>query len=244
MRDQRRSEQCRSADFARHMRSSQPEATVTVAVVEDEPEVREGLAALINGAPGFECIAACANAEEALVGLPTWQPDVVLMDIKLPGMSGIDCIRELKRLLPQAQILMLTVVEDHDRIFRSLAAGASGYLLKKTSPAKLLEAIREVHEGGSPMSSQIARRVVEEFQKPVAAEDPTQKLGKREMEVLQFLAQGLLYKEIAERLGMGMGTVRAHIHHIYEKLHVRSRTEALLKIFPRRGGGGDPAANL
>src|SRR2546427_3586293 len=215
------------------MRSSQPEATVTVAVVEDEPEVREGLAALINGAPGFECIAACANAEEALVGLPTWQPDVVLMDIKLPGMSGIDCIRELKRRIPRTQILMLTVVDDHDRIFRSLAAGASGYLVKKTSPAKLLEAIREVHEGGSPMSSQVARRVVEEFQKPLASDDTSQTLRKREVEIVRLLAQGLLYKEIAEKLGITPGTVRVHIYNIYEKLHVRSRTEAVLKLFPK-----------
>ena len=220
-------------DFARHMRSSQPEATVTVAVVEDEPEVREGLAALINGAPGFECIAACANAEEALVGLPTWQPDVVLMDIKLPGMSGIDCIRELKRRIPRTQILMLTVVDDHDRIFRSLAAGASGYLVKKTSPAKLLEAIREVHEGGSPMSSQVARRVVEEFQKPAPSEDPSQKLTDMEMELLQLLARGLLYKEIAERLQIGVAALTSRIHRIYDKLHVRSRSEAVLKL-PRR----------
>jgi len=215
------------------MRSSQPEATVTVAVVEDEREIREGLAALINGAPGFECIAACANAEEALVGLPTWQPDVVLMDIKLPGMSGIDCIRELKRRIPRTQILMLTVVDDHDRIFRSLAAGASGYLVKKTSPAKLLEAIREVHEGGSPMSSQVARRVVEEFQKPAPSEDPSQKLTDMEMELLQLLARGLLYKEIAERLQIGVAALTSRIHRIYDKLHVRSRSEAVLKL-PRR----------
>lgn len=206
---------------------------MTVAVVEDEREIREGLAALINGAPGFECIAACANAEEALVGLPTWQPDVVLMDIKLPGMSGIDCIRELKRRIPRTQILMLTVVDDHDRIFRSLAAGASGYLVKKTSPAKLLEAIREVHEGGSPMSSQVARRVVEEFQKPAPSEDPSQKLTDMEMELLQLLARGLLYKEIAERLQIGVAALTSRIHRIYDKLHVRSRSEAVLKL-PRR----------
>ena len=219
-------------DFARHMRSSQ-KATLKVAVVDDHREVREGLAALINSAPVFKCIAACANAEEALVGLPTWQPDVVLMDIKLPGMSGIDCIRELKRRIPRTQILMLTVVDDHDRIFRSLAAGASGYLVKKTSPAKLLEAIREVHEGGSPMSSQVARRVVEEFQKPAPSEDPSQKLTDMEMELLQLLARGLLYKEIAERLQIGVAALTSRIHRIYDKLHVRSRSEAVLKL-PRR----------
>ena len=220
-------------DFARHMRSSHNKAIVKVAVVDDDHEVREGLALLINAAPGFKCIAACANAEEALVGLPKRQPDVVLMDIQLPGMSGIDCIRELKQRLPDTQMVMLTVFENHDRIFRSLAAGASGYLIKKTAPAKLLEAIREVHEGGSPMSSQIARRVVQEFQKPVPPDQPIPQLGKREQQILELLAEGLLYKEIADRLGIVISTVRNHIHTIYDKLQVRTRAEAVFKVFPR-----------
>ena len=220
-------------DFARPMRESQPASVVTVAIVEDNHDIREGLALLINGAPGFKCIAACANAEEALVGLPVKQPDVILMDIQLPGMSGIECIRELKLQLPDTQILMLTVFEDHDRIFQSLTAGATGYLIKKTPPAKLLEAIREIHRGGSPMTGQIARRVVEALRLVPLPADPELQLGKREQEILTHLAQGFLYKEIAAKLGISIDTVRSHIRIIYEKLQVRTRAEALLKAFPR-----------
>ena len=217
--------------FARLMRTTQPKAAVKVAIVEDNREIREGLALLINSAPGFECITACANAEEALVGLPIKQPDVVLMDIQLPGMSGIDCIRELKQQLPKLQILMLTVFEDYERIFRSLSAGASGYLVKKTPPAKLLEAIRDVQAGGSPMSSQIARLVVEKFRQPAPSANPDQELSWREQEILQLLAQGYLYKEIAASLGVSIDTVRCHLRHVYEKLHVRTRAEAVQKVF-------------
>lgn len=169
--------------------------------------------------------------------LPSRRPDVVLMDIGLPGMSGIDCIRQLKETFPRCQIMMLTVFEDHDRIYESLLAGASGYLVKKTPPAKLLEAIRDVHAGGSPMSNQIARRVVEAFRASGSSgsKDTSRldALSTREQEILACLSQGLLYKEIAARLGISIETVRTHIRNVYQKLQVRSRTEALLKAFPR-----------
>jgi len=204
---------------------------IRVALVEDDPQVREGLMSLINSAPGFHCAAACASAEEALKRLPPLSPEVVLMDIHLPGMSGIECIRRLKQQQPQMQITMLTVFEDHERIFQSLTAGASGYLLKQTPPAKLLEAISDLHRGGSPMSAQIARRVVETFQRPAAPEVSEANLTAREQEILRFLAKGYLYKEIADQLGLSVETVRTHLHRIYDKLHVRSRTEAVMKVF-------------
>ena len=208
--------------------------TIQVAIVEDSVELREALQSLINGSPGFSCIAACGSAEEALAVIPRSPPDVVLMDIQLPAMSGIECIRRLKNLLPDLQIMMLTVFEDHDRIFQSLAAGASGYIVKKTPPAKLLEAINELHKGGAPMSGQIARQVVEAFKQPldgvpVNQELPPTNLSKREQEILGQLARGFLYKEICDHLGISMGTVRVHIRHIYEKLHVHNRTEAILR---------------
>jgi RNA polymerase sigma factor (sigma-70 family) len=207
--------------------------TVRVAVVEDDPEVRAGLEALLRVSPGFDCVAACASAEEALTRVPPAEPDVVLMDIGLPGMSGIECIRELKRQRPKTQCMMLTVFEDHERIFKSLTAGASGYLLKSSPPDRLLDAIAELHQGGAPMSAQIARRVVEAFQRPETAAEPAARLSPRETEIIRLLAQGLLYKEIADRLGLSTETIRTHLHNIYEKLHVRTRTEAVMKVFGR-----------
>jgi DNA-binding NarL/FixJ family response regulator len=204
---------------------------IRVALVEDDPQVREGLQRLIAAAAGFECAAACASAEEALARLPALRLDVVLMDIHLPGMSGIECIRQLKLQQPAMQVAMLTVFEDHDRIFQSLAAGASGYLLKQTPPEKLLEAIAELHRGGSPMSAQIARRVVETFQRPAPAAAPEADLTPRELEVIRLLARGFLYKEIADQLGLSVETVRTHLHRIYDKLHVRTRTEAVMKVY-------------
>jgi DNA-binding NarL/FixJ family response regulator len=208
-----------------------PADIIRLALVEDDRQVREGLAQLIGASPGHRCVAACASAEEALAQLPALKPAIVLMDIGLPGMSGIDCIRALKRLLPETQIMMLTVFEDHDRIFQSLAAGASGYLLKQTPPAKLIEAITDLHHGGSPMSAQIARRVVQAFQP--AVENPNTQLSPRESEIIQLLAHGHLYKEIADRLKLSVETVRTHIRNIYQKLHVRGRTEAINKVFGR-----------
>ena len=208
--------------------------TIKVAVVEDDSDVCHGLAMLIDSAPGFICVATCPSAEEALVGLPERQPDVVLMDIGLPGMSGIECIRKLKHLLPGAQIMMLTVFDDHDRIFESLKAGAAGYLIKKTAPEHLVRSIRDLHAGGSPMSSQIARRVVEEFQRPPQRSDAAAQLTTREQEVLAKLAQGFLYKEIASAIGVSLETVRTHVRNIYSKLEVRSKIEAVNKAFPKK----------
>lgn len=202
---------------------------IKIALVEDDKKVREGLKALICGTPGFNCIAAYPNAEEALEELAEQKPDVVLMDINLPGMSGIECVKVLKARQPKLQIIMLTVYEDDDLIFQSLAAGAVGYILKKTPAAKLLEAIEEVHRGGSSMSSQIARRVVEVFQQKELSAQNTAALSHRENEILSCLAKGYRYKEIAHQLSLSIETVRTHIRHIYEKLHVHSRTEAVLK---------------
>ena len=212
-----------------------PATQIRVAIVEDEATTREALSLIIGTSPGFKCEAAFESAEAAVEALSGIRPDVILMDIHLPGMDGIECIRRLREDLPDTQIIMLTVLEDYDRIFRSLAAGAGGYLVKKTPPAKLLEAIEDAHRGGAPMSSQIARQVVEFFRSPQAkSADPTPKtegsalseLSPRENELLALLSRGLLYKEIADELGISMGTVRVHIRRIYGKLHVHNRTEA------------------
>lgn len=211
--------------------------SIKVAIVEDDPQIRDGLAFLINTSPGFQCVTAVWSAEQALKEVPPLKPNVILMDIGLPGMSGIECIRQFKSKLPEAQVMMLTVFEDHDKIFQSLSAGASGYLLKNTPPAKLLEAIQDVHSGGSPMSNQIARRVVEVFQTQAPQSSATPDLSKREHEILHYLAQGFLYKEIADKLSISIETVRTHIRNIYDKLHVRTRTEAILKAFPRHSLG-------
>lgn len=202
---------------------------IKVAIVEDDAQIREGLAFLISNSGGLKCVGKYQNAETALERIPAQNPDVVLMDVQLPGMSGIECIGRLKAKMPALQIMMLTVFDDPDRIFRSLKAGASGYLVKKTPPAQLVEAIRDLHRGGSPMSGQIARRVVEVFQQPVVG---TEKLTGREREILNFLMRGFLYKEIALETGISVETVRTHIRNIYQKLHVRTRTEAILKTLP------------
>lgn len=188
---------------------------------------------LINGSEGFRCIASYSNAEDALRELPTKMPHVMLMDINLPKMSGIECVRMLKARRPEIQIMMLTVYEDDEQIFRSLAAGASGYILKKTPPVKLLEAIQDVYNGGSPMSSQIARRVVETFHAIGPSSREMENLTKREHEILSYVAKGYRYKEIADVLFISVETVRTHLRNIYEKLHVRSRTEAVLKFLQK-----------
>ncbi|MGH7449822.1 MAG: response regulator, partial [bacterium] len=196
-------------------------------------DIRNGLADFINGAAGFRCVATYANAEAALEDLPDLEPGVVLMDIGLPGMSGIECIRILKTQHPKLQIMMLTVYEDDDKIFNSLVAGASGYILKKTPPDKLLESIRDLYNGGSPMSSQIARKVVQTFQHTQKPAQPIADLSKREQEILAYLAKGYLYKEIAATLHISVETVRTHLRNIYEKLHVRTRTEAVVKYLQK-----------
>lgn len=203
---------------------------INVAIVEDTDDIREGLKVLINGSDGYRCIADYSSAEAALRELADKKPDVVLMDINLPGKSGIECTRELKARIPSLPIMMLTIFENDEQIFESLKAGASGYLLKKTQPAKLLEAIQDVHNGGSPMTGQIARRVVGAFQQMGTSHRETENLSKREHEILSYLAKGYRYKEIADTLFISIETVRTHLRNIYEKLHVRSRSEAVLKM--------------
>ena len=206
--------------------------TTTVGIVEDDQGIREHLMKLVNHAAGFRCVGAWPSGEEALPALLAALPDIVLMDVHLPGMSGIDCVAALKEKAPEAHVLMLTVYEDSEKIFRALSAGANGYLVKRDIPKKLLPALREMLLGGAPMSSHIARRVVSYFQKKPAASakaiDKTA-LTPREEEVLRLLAEGCLYKEIAEKLAIGFETVRTHVTSIYQKLHVHTRTEAVVR---------------
>ena len=206
---------------------------ITVAIVEDDPCIRESLMVLINGTPGFRCVGGFANAESALLRLPEVNPEVILMDIFLPKLSGIECVRQLKTRLPSVQIVMLTGFEDDELVFDSLAAGASGYLLKRTAPARILEAIDEVRSGGSPMSSYVARKVVQTFQKAAQPAQPEFSISQREEEILALLAKGRRYKEIADSLAISIDTVRTHVRRIYEKLHVHSRTEAVVKFLSR-----------
>lgn len=206
---------------------------IRVAIVEDLPEIRKGLAALIGGSPGFACIGEFADGVEALKHIPGLLPDIVLMDIDMPRMNGVDCIRQLKAQVPSLQIMMLTVFEDDEKIFQSLSAGANGYLLKKTAPAKLLESIQELHSGGSPMSSQIARKVIGAFQQLGESQKETENLSPREQEILSHLAKGFRYREIADELFISVETVRTHLRNIYKKLQVRSRTEAVLKYLKK-----------
>jgi DNA-binding NarL/FixJ family response regulator len=207
--------------------------TIHLAVVEDVLEIREGLKFLLNQGKDFTCPFVYPSAEDALVGLLQNPPDIVVMDISLPGMSGIECMRQVKAIRPEMQFLMFTVYEDSEQIFQALSAGANGYLLKNAAPEKIVEAIRELQEGGAPMSSAIARKVVGSF-RPAEVVPDNSGLSAREREVLEYLAKGLLYKEIGDKLGISTGTVRQHIHHIYRKLHVQNRTEALNKAFGTR----------
>lgn len=206
---------------------------ITVSIVEDSDKFRTTMARVLDRAEGFKCLSHYPNAEEALKHLPEDKPEVVLMDINLPGMNGVECVRQLKQKLPTLQVMMLTVYEDTENIFKALAAGATGYMLKRTPQAQLLEAIREVHRGGSPMTTNIARKVVLSFQQTAASSPPTENLSPREQEVLDCLAQGFLYKEIAEKLGISYETVHTYIRRIYEKLQVRTRTEAVAKFLRR-----------
>ena len=203
--------------------------SIAVSIVEDDPQVRSSLAKLIDGSPGYRCVSRHGSAEDALLEIPKVKPEVVLMDINLPGLNGVECVRRLKPQLPGAQMIMLTVYQNTEHIFNALAAGATGYMLKQTPPAELLLAIKEVHGGGSPMSSHIARKIVQSFQHTATASAEAESLSPREAEVLELLAKGFLYKEIAEQMKVTYATVHTHIRHIYEKLHVRSRTEAVAK---------------
>ncbi len=214
------------AQRARH--SDMP---IAVSIVEDDSHTREGLSQLINRAPDLRCISQHATAEDAIGKVPGFKPDVVLVDINLPGLSGVEAVRRLKILLPDTQFIMLTVYKDSDAIFGALKAGANGYLLKQLPAKDLLVALREVCAGGSPMTSQIARKIVEAFRPTRAPATDSEDLTPRESEVLELLSQGYLYKEIADRLQISYRTVSTHIEHIYEKLHVHSRAQAAAKHF-------------
>ena len=205
---------------------------IRVVIIEDIKEIREGLQLLIDSSDGFSCQKTFTNAEEAIAELPALLPDVALMDINLPGISGIEAVKKLKSLCPGTQFIMSTVYEDDENIFESLKAGASGYLLKKIAPSKLLDAISEVYNGGSPMSSQIARKVIASFQHKNSI-DESDVLTPKEKEVLKALAKGLRYKEIADEFNVSIETIRSHARKIYEKLQVQSRTEALNKVYGR-----------
>jgi DNA-binding NarL/FixJ family response regulator len=211
---------------------------VKVAVVDDVEEIRSGFSFLINSSDECECVGSFSNAEDLLAKLDELVPQVVILDIGLPGMSGIDCCREIKAKLPKSQIIICTVYEDDERLFSALKAGASGYILKRTSPGLLMDAIKELHNGGAPMSPQIGRKVIESFQGnlpvPEARAEVEYDLSKREKEILELLAAGYRNKEIADRLFISSHTVRSHIYHIYEKLHVKSRVEALNKLSGKR----------
>ena len=206
---------------------------IKICIVEDLKEVREGMVSLLSLDERFEVLAAFTNAEVAEEELPAWQPDIVIMDINLPGMSGIECIKKVKSLCQSTQFIMFTIYENDEKVFDALSAGASGYLLKRTALARIVEALIELHEGGAPMSTQIARKVINRL-RVNEAHDDLQLLSGRENEVLQLLSKGLLYKEIAEKLGISVGTIRQHIHKIYEKLHVQNRTEAINKAYGKR----------
>jgi DNA-binding NarL/FixJ family response regulator len=203
---------------------------ITVSIVDDEADLREHIAGYLAAAGNIRCISTHASAKEALKHLPQEKPEVILMDINLGEMDGIECVRQLTAVMPQAQVLMLTVFEDTDQIFRALSAGASGYLLKRMPPKQLLEAIADVCAGGSPMSAPIARKVVQSFKSTPARGDDSADLSPREHAVLNGLAEGLAYKQIADELGVSIHTVRNYIRRIYEKLHVRTRTEAVAKF--------------
>jgi DNA-binding NarL/FixJ family response regulator len=206
---------------------------ITVSIVEDNEQLRGTLARVINRSEGFRCVSQYGTAEAAIEGLPKDRPEVVLMDINLPGINGVECVRQLKQLIPETQSVMLTVYEDTDNIFAALAAGAAGYLLKRTKSAELLEAIREVRRGGSPMTTHIARKVTQSFQRAGPSAQATENLSEREQQVLDCLSQGFLYKEISEKLGVSYETVHTYIRRIYEKLQVRTRTEAVAKFLKR-----------
>ena len=215
---------------------------LSVAIVDDDPGIRQMLAESLAAAPGFKCVAQYAEVETAIAGIPDVKPDVVLVDINLGGQSGIECVRALKPKLPATEFIVVTVYDDADRVFAALAAGAAGYLLKRAPREEMLAAIVQAHEGGSPMTPQIARKVVNWFQQRPAAPAANQlsNLTDRESDVLRLLAQGYSYKEIADALAISMGTVNTHVRHTYKKLHVQSRFQAVAALKPPPGAG--PAA--
>ena len=207
---------------------------ISICIVDDDNGIRDSMTRFLKGTTGFRCLGVYSTAKQALEKIPQEKPDVVLMDINMPGVDGIECTRELKAAAPEVQILMLTVYEDTDLIFRALTAGASGYLLKRQPPEELVHAIKDVHQGGSPMSSSIARKVVKFFQQVPPRGNESEGLSAREREVLQLLAQGHAYKQISAELNISMDTTRTYIRRVYEKLHVHSRTEAVLRFLKEK----------
>jgi len=214
--------------------------TITVSIVDDDAGLRDSISRFLRTARGVKLLSAYDSAEAALRAVPQERPDVVLMDINMASMDGIECTRQLKEKTPETQILMLTVYEDTERIFRALSAGASGYLLKRAAPAKLLEALRDVYTGGSPMSGPIARKVVQSFRQGKASPKESDALSERERQVLECLAKGFAYKQISDELGVSMDTTRTYIRRIYEKLHVHTRTDAVVRFLGTAPGGSAP----
>ncbi len=218
--------------------------STSVGIVEDNAGLRRSLVRLISHTSGMSCVGAWSEGTSALAELPALKPNVVLMDINLPGMSGIECTTRLKQLCPETQVIIVTVYEDNENIFRALQAGACGYMLKRAFSDKILEAISEVCSGGVPMSSEIARKVIQAFQKPPPQPANQLELTKRELEILELVAQGLVNKEIGDRLAISYWTVKAHVRHIYEKLHVRTRSEAVVKFMSENPLAAAPRPNL
>lgn len=208
---------------------------ISICLIEDLPDIRNGLQAIIAQDPRFELLGSFTNAEDAIEQLPQLRPNVVLTDINLPGKSGIDCVREIKPLFPAMQFIMFTIYEDNDQVFEALKAGSNGYILKNTAPAKIIDSLVELHEGGSPMSPKIARKVLSSFNAATPVEnDVNELISKREQEVLELLSKGFLYKEIAEKLSISISTVKRHLNSIYAKLQVQNKVEAVNKLYNRQ----------
>jgi DNA-binding NarL/FixJ family response regulator len=207
---------------------------IKVGIVEDNKTVREGFETLLNRTPGFQCVCTCGTVADALKKIPKAQPDVVLMDIQLPDSTGVECTARIKELMPAVHIVIVTVYEDSERIFQALRAGACGYLLKRAQPERIIMAIQEAHEGGVPMTPEIARKVIGQFRGQATTRQEVESLSDREREVLEHVMHGLGNKAIADRMGVTVAAVKWHLQHIYEKLHVHSRTEAALKFQQRQ----------
>ncbi len=208
---------------------------IKVGIVEDNKTVREGFETLLNRTPGFQCVCACGTVGDALKRIPKAQPEVVLMDIQLPDATGVECTAKLKQVMPALQIVIVTVYEDSERIFQALRAGACGYILKRAQPEAVIDAVKEAHEGGVPMTPEIARKVIGQFRQQATTATQVEGLTDREREVLELVMQGLGNKAVADRLGVTIAAVKWHLQHIYEKLHVHSRTEAVLKFKQGQG---------
>ncbi len=203
---------------------------ITICIIEDLIEIQKGLQSIIDSDSRFKLLKSFENAEDAIAQLPLLNPDIVLTDINLPGKSGIDCITEIKNKIPDTQFIMFTIYEDNDQVFEALKAGASGYILKNTSPEKIIDSLLELNDGGSPMSPKIARKVLSSFN-VITKNNVNDLISKREKEVLELLSKGFLYKEIADKLNITLSTVKRHLNHIYQKLQVQNRTEAINKMY-------------